>query len=236
MKSQTDFANLMRQIAHEIKNPLYLIGGNIEVISDLMNVHGKVVQKSLTSVGTAVARIDRIVNSMMKYGDSLKGYSPTEFQIEKLLLDVVDLSKGACKTKGISISVDCTNSLYVLCDEARVGQALINLVVNAIQYTLAGGQIIVAAAEAEGKLGRNINFVRISVTDTGIGIPKDKLESIFLPSITSKQSHHNYGLGLAMVYQTVVESNGHVEVQSEVGKGTTFNIYLPVASVSDRKY
>ena len=116
-------------------------------------------------------------------------------------------------------------------DGARIGQALINLISNSLQYTPPRGKLTLSDSAAIFKSPvsphPDTEGICIYVTDTGCGIPQDKIDAIFSPSISSKKAEHNFGLGLAIVFQTIAQSRGVIEVASEVGKGTTFMLNLP---------
>lgn len=231
MKSQTEFASLTRQIAHEIKNPMHMIRGNAEIVVDLREDQSEKIKPCLQAVVEAIDRIEKIVDAMMRYGDSQKGFSPEMITAKRLLESIAQLAMGNCKNKLIKLEVNCPEDLTFFADDKRIGQALINLLSNSLQYTPAKGQITLSAAPATYKSPHEphepLEGVCLFVTDTGCGIPADKIEAIFAPSITSNNAEHNFGLGLAIVFQTMTESNGLVKVESEVGKGTTFMLYLP---------
>jgi signal transduction histidine kinase len=106
-------------------------------------------------------------------------------------------------------------------DPHQITQALINLVVNAIESTEAGGSITISTALEPG--GRN---TRIDVRDTGTGIPPERLRQVFEPFFTTKES--GTGLGLSIAHGIIVQHNGRIEVASQPQQGTTFTITLPV--------
>ena len=102
-------------------------------------------------------------------------------------------------------------------------QALINLVLNAVEATEPGGQIRVQTAPADG------GGIDIRISDTGMGIPEDQLDKIFDPFFTTKEM--GTGLGLAITHGIVEQHGGTIEVTSRVGEGTTFRIHLPADTV-----
>ena len=116
-----------------------------------------------------------------------------------------------------------------------IEQVLVNLCVNARDAMPEGGSLIIETENVmltesycEDHLWASPGrYVLISVTDTGCGVPRDKLESVFEPFYTTKPAHKGTGLGLSMVYGIVRQHDGIVNVYSEVGKGTTFKVYLP---------
>ncbi len=135
------------------------------------------------------------------------------------------------------------HDLIVKADKIQIEQVLMNLATNARDAMPHGGKLTISAAEVliderfikihqYGSLG---SYAVISVTDTGIGIEKTALEHIFDPFFTTKEVNKGTGLGLAMVYGTIKQHDGFINVYSEPGIGTTFKIYLPLTEISDQQ-
>jgi len=120
--------------------------------------------------------------------------------------------------------------LQVHADRNMLDQVILNLAVNARDAMPRGGTLHIATAPASGGT-RPGPFGRITVRDTGIGIPREVLPRIFEPFFTTKEAGHGTGLGLATAFGIVEQHGGWIEVESEVGVGTTFRVHLPVASV-----
>ena len=110
----------------------------------------------------------------------------------------------------------------VECDAAQIQQALLAMLINAIEATPEGGRVSVAAA-ADAPAAR----VRLQIADTGRGIPPDVIDHIFEPFFSTKSQAAGVGLGLAIVYGIVQRHAGRVAVESEINQGTTFHIVLP---------
>jgi len=114
----------------------------------------------------------------------------------------------------------------VVCDGAQVQQVILALALNALEATPSNGRVsIEAAREGDG--------VKIVVADTGWGIPKEHLDRIFEPFFTTKEAGKGVGLGLAVVYGIVNGHHGRIDVQSELGQGTTFTVHLPARQPED---
>jgi CheY-like chemotaxis protein len=163
--------------------------------------------------------------------------------MELSVLDLNDLLRGLMKMLRRLLGEDIAMSLHgqqslprVEADAGMVEQVVINLCVNARDAMSRGGQLILrteavevsaeaAAANAEARAG---HFVRLSVTDTGCGMDEKTQRRIFEPFFTTKEIGKGTGLGLATVYGIAKQHRGWVEVESAVGRGTTFRVHLPV--------
>lgn len=136
--------------------------------------------------------------------------------------------------EGISLEIKLTDKdLPVMADSTLMEQVLINLCINACDAMPAGGVLgiqtdPVELGEKYFKDGKPGMYARISVSDTGTGMDEQTKERMFEPFFTTKEVGKGTGLGLAMVYGIIKQHDGNIDAQSETGKGTTFNIYLPI--------
>ena len=157
-------------------------------------------------------------------GESTSGL----IQVQKLVDEVLMVLARDPQKDGIALRVQVQPELLVDGDEVQLEQVLLNLLINARQAMLGkGGSLWVKAAMVDGE-----DELRIQVIDTGPGIPEKLLPKIFQPFFTTKGTTKKgeakgTGLGLAICKEIVEHHKGRIEVQSEVGKGTTFSIYLP---------
>ena len=144
----------------------------------------------------------------------------------------------------IEVTVDVPDELHdIVGDATQVQQVLMNLCVNARDAMEDGGRIDISAFPAEFSeeaAHRNIDakpgrYVCLVVSDTGTGIPEEVIDKIFEPFFSTKAEGEGTGLGLSTAYSIVKSHNGFVDVESEAGEGTTFRVYLPVATSSDRR-
>jgi signal transduction histidine kinase len=135
------------------------------------------------------------------------------------------LVQPAAANAGLSMEVRLDQDLpEVLLDEELMTQALVNVLMNAVQATPTGGKIIVRTRATE-------DHVEFSVSDTGRGIPPGDLEQIYKPFFTTR--HSGTGLGLSITRETIGHHGGTIEVRSKVGRGTTFTITLPKEPVAE---
>ena len=205
-------------IAHEIKNPLSVIKGAIDILKkDSINSETK--NQMLSFIEEDVARIDRLVK------DFLQLSRPNNLNIVKANLKDL-LSSTAEKFSvmyGKTIQVEADDALFET-DVALVERILSNLIDNAFE----------AGATTVKLTGRKSNgIIEILVSDNGCGIPKDSVEDIFKPFFTTKDK--GTGLGLSVVLQAVYALGGSVEVFSKEGEGTTFKIVFPEKGVDHGK-
>jgi signal transduction histidine kinase len=129
---------------------------------------------------------------------------------------------------GIQLQLDLATDLpHVQCDPAQIEQVVLALVMNSIDAMPRGGNLWLRT-----RLNDSRDEVEIQVRDDGMGIPADILPQLFEPFLTTKESGHGVGLGLAISRGIIERHNGHIEVQSEAGKGTTFTITLPLEAGS----
>jgi two-component system NtrC family sensor kinase len=116
----------------------------------------------------------------------------------------------------------------VTLDRTQIQSVLINMILNSLDATEPGGNIDIRTANAISAGDKGRRGVEIVITDTGCGIPQDHLSKLFDPFFTTKEVGQGTGLGLAVSYGIIQRHGGNIMVQSEVDKGTTFTIWLPI--------
>jgi len=223
-------------IAHDFNNILQALWGNITLAK--MNLEPESKSAGLLAESEkACSRAASLTQQLLTFA---KGGLPVKkvISIGDLLKKSVDF---ALHGSGVKCVYSIPDNLWLMeLDEGQINQVINNLIINADQAMPDGGAIKVSAEnfvlDAENKvLGIPLDdgkYVKISFEDQGIGIKKDHLLRIFDPYFTTKQS--GSGLGLAISYSIIDKHDGHINVKSEVGKGCTFEIYLPVSETSIR--
>jgi two-component system cell cycle sensor histidine kinase/response regulator CckA len=220
-------------IAHDFNNLLMAIQGNTSLM--LLNTHRTHPHYEM------VKNIEKQVQSGAKLTKQLLGYArkgnyevkPTN--LKKLVEETSDTFRRA--KKEITIHQDLAEDTFAIeADQGQIEQLLLNLYVNAADAMPGGGDLYlktnnVTHDHMRGKLyqAKPGKYVLLTVTDTGIGIDKEAKERIFEPFFTTKEMGRGTGLGLASAYGIVKSHAGYIDVESEKGCGTTFNIHLPAS-------
>ncbi|MCS7074234.1 MAG: HAMP domain-containing histidine kinase, partial [Bacteroidia bacterium] len=176
----------------------------------------------------------RLVNDILDLSKLESGSATLNLKpviISDFLLGILQGFQPLTLTKGISISQKVSSNPTILGDESKLTQVFINFLSNAVKFTPKGGSITVTVDQATDKDGKPM--AKISIADTGIGIPKDKIPYLFEKFSALQRSgtagEKGTGLGMSIAMELVNQHRGYIEVASEEGKGTTFTIFLPVA-------
>ena len=211
-------------IAHELRNPLVGIGSTAKVLLDEMSDDDPI-RGEVEVILHETRRLDRIVNQIVDYAQPRR-IAPTRVDMVPLVDEVSRLMKQKLEEKRLSIHTSFSPMIGELnADRDQLRQVLLNVVHNAIDATPAGGEPIEVTTH---ELRRNDRpGTVIQVKDAGSGIPQDVLPQVFQPFMTfGKRS--GTGLGLAICKNIVESHEGDIYVASEVGKGTTIGIWLPL--------
>ena len=232
-------------VIHEINNPLSIIAGYAQLLArDLASVNeggqdaSHNVQERLAIIHREVERCKDITQRFLKFSRTTQR-EVEPFEVVKLLEDTAALVKAHPANQSAEISFSVSDpTLKINVHAAELMQVLINLGVNALQAMNGEGTLSftaeTCASPPENPSFRSQTFdpqrplVKIDVTDSGGGISPENLKKIFEPYFTTKTQ--GTGLGLAIVCELVGNYGGLIDVQSTVGQGTTFSVYLPLAS------
>lgn len=222
-------------IAHDYNNMLGVIVGNIQLVQETANLDGKSKQR-LGKALSAAQRNAELTKKML--GFSRTQQSETRLTaVNKFITNLEEIIKTSL-TAVIKVDSSLLAGLWLVdIDPAEFEDMMLNLTINARDAMPDGGTL---GLKTENKIfgdrevreipgSRAGEFVMISVSDTGVGIPDEIREQIFDPFFSTKETGKGTGLGLSMVYAFVQRSHGFVKVDSEPGQGTTFRIFLPRA-------
>ena len=221
-------------LAHEIKNPLSTMAINLALLQEEWERAGSVrnpdrpertprEERSLKRIRTMqreVARLEQILEEFLHYARGGEINRKPE-DISRIVRELTEFVEPEDEQAGIRHHVDLPVGMpLVLVDEAQIKQAVLNLLVNARQAMPDGGELIV-------QVRRSGNEVELNVTDTGVGMSPEALEHCFEEYWSDKKG--GTGLGLATTKRIIQEHGGVIRVVSETGRGTSFQVYLPLA-------
>ena len=220
-------------VAHDFNNLLTVIIGNCEFLL-MRHPAGDPSFKELNEVHQNALRAATLVGQLLAFSRK-QTMQPKVLALNDVVGELAQMLRRLLR-EGIELRVEKDEALWpVHADEAQMSNALINLVVNARDAMPDGGAVIVRLSNeivaTSSSLGSAImppgDYVRLEVADTGIGMSKEIQSKIFDPFFTTKPVGQGTGLGLATVYGIVKQSGGFIDVRSDVGRGTSFFIYLP---------
>ncbi len=217
-------------VAHEINNPLTGIltyaklllkkfKSNPQLPSDFENAG-----KHLEVIASESARCGEIVKNLLLFARQSK-VSLQPNNLNQLLLESIRLVQHKIDLINLETHMQLEESLPpVVCDAQLIRQALVALLINAIEAVTPGEGIL----EVLSRLSADRNRVEISIRDNGIGMDEETKRHIFEPFFTTKEQGKGVGLGLAVVYGIISQHSGEIDVKAALGEGTTFTIQLPV--------
>ena len=210
-------------IAHELNNPLTTVTGFTELVLDELSEDADN-RPDLELVLKESLRARDVVRRLLDFSRRTES-ERTRVDLNELLDDVVSLTGHLLHTSGVQLEVALGKNLpWVSVDRNQMKQVFLNLFHNALQAMPTGGQLSVKTG-ARQRDGRK--WVVASIKDTGVGIPEKDIERIFEPFFTTRSGQGGTGLGLSVTYGIISDHGGEIEVDSEIGKGTNFNVWLP---------
>jgi signal transduction histidine kinase len=216
----TALGRLTSGVAHEVKNPLNAMTIHLELLRERLGAAGEGVRENLDVIGSEIKRLDRAVQGFLKF------VRPQELtlaavDLNELLRGLEALLQPEWQPSGVRFVTDLDPRIFsIRGDEELLRQAFLNMLLNACQAMPDGGTIRIATALEQGE------SARIAIADEGVGIPGEELDKIFSLYYTTKAG--GSGIGLSLVYRIVQMHDGSIDVTSEVGKGTTFVVRIPL--------
>ncbi|OGC50061.1 hypothetical protein A2716_01155 [candidate division WWE3 bacterium RIFCSPHIGHO2_01_FULL_40_23] len=215
------------EAAHEIKTPLTIIKSNAEVTLSKERTQ-KEYEASLTQVLTYTEELSKSVSGLIDLAWSRTKDIQKHFKRVNLsfaLKEVCDNARYLCENKGLSLKCSIEDDLFVTGKEEKLSQVFYNLLDNAVKYTTEGGNIII-------ELSKKGDLAVVKVFDSGVGIDKKELETIFDRFYRSEGNKNikGHGLGLSIASSIIKAHNGTIEAESERNKGTIFTVTLPLSS------
>ena len=224
-------SQFLASMSHELRTPLNAIGGYAELIE--MGLGGSVSDQQreyLSRIRSSQQHLLRIINDLLNYSRIEAGklhYDEEPVAMASVIETVTGMIEPQTTTKGITLRVPpCPADVIAIGDRLKIEQIVLNLLSNASKFTPSGGTITVTCRAGD-------DSVTLTVTDTGPGIPTERLEDIFEPFVQLGRSlssgHEGAGLGLAISRDLARAMGGNVTVESASGKGAIFTLRLPKA-------
>ncbi len=229
-------SEMIRMASHDLKNPLQAAMANLELLQDdLVPVDNPEIELSLTTINTQLGRMNKIINGVLDLERIKGGQLVTELCSAKdIVTSVVDDMQHQITQKHITVSVDVSAELPLFkADPDQFGQALVNLLENAVKFTHDGGQVSIQVTLENTHL-------RFAIADTGIGIPLELQANVFERFWRGGQRGQKgaeyitgTGLGLSLVKSIVENHNGEIWLTSTPGIGTVFYVDIPATIESE---
>ena len=218
-------------VAHDFNNLLMIVGGNLEL---LKGGRGDA-QQVIAGIEQAVARGENLVRQLLSFSRR-QSLHPEVLDLSSWTPKLIELLRPSLRGD-IDLAAEVTDNIWpVEADPGELELALLNIAVNARDAMPRGGRITVSVRniqmEGQSTDGLSGDFVRIAVSDTGIGIPAHLLPKVFDPFFTTKEVGKGTGLGLSQVHGFAKQAGGTALIDSRVGEGTTVALFLPRARTS----
>lgn len=214
---------LVSDISHQTKTPIANVKLYLEMMTDETDFEKN--QEYMRKMGGQIDKLDFLLQSMVKMSRLETGTIKIQKQ-NTLLSDTLAMAISnvviKAENKAIKINVEYDEKLKLIHDKKWTAEAIFNVLDNAVKYTANGGDIHIVVCKEE-------LFTKISIKDNGKGIAPERLGTIFTRFYREPEVHDNegIGIGLYLAREIITLQNGYIEVQSKVGKGSTFMIYLP---------
>ena len=213
---------LTANVAHEIRNPITVIGGLTERLKKSF-AHEAKEREYIELISSEAKKLEEILKDVLVFSD--KGVFKRELHdIRKIINDSLYAYEDTCKNASIEIKKLLGDVPPIFIDESQVGVAINNLISNAIDAMPDGGTLTIIT-NIEYLSGKN--HVAVKVMDTGVGISEEKLTMIYEPFFTTKTIKQEAWLGLPITRKIVEGHGGLIKADSLVGKGSTFALYFP---------
>ena len=239
VEKMASLGSLAATVAHELNNPLEGILTFARLLikrikkSDLPSSFADPMRQELTLVADEAQRCGNVVKNLLVFAWQ-KGGSFQDVSMKTVVDRCALLMNHHAQMHNVALQASCPEDLIVRCDPNQIQQALIALMVNAIEAMAstpdrtAGGTLTIEVRRSVQQ-----DAVQVIVKDTGIGMNEETQAHIFEPFFTTKSEGKGVGLGLAVVYGIVERHHGHIDVESVVGRGATFIMTLPVTQPAD---
>jgi two-component system NtrC family sensor kinase len=225
-EKMASLGTLTSGVAHELNNPLNNISTSVQILlEELQDTDEEYHKELLRETEHQVDRARDIVKALLEFARDTS-FSPRPVRLKDLVEKTLKLIRGEVPAN-VSIELDIPDGISAELDPRRIQQVLINLIINGVQAMEGRGRMDILATEAP-----DIRGFYLQIKDTGQGISPENLPKIFTPFFTTKIAGHKdvgegSGLGLSVCHGIIEQHGGYIKVDSELGKGTTFTVFLP---------
>jgi signal transduction histidine kinase len=215
------FGRIASGLVHDLKHPVKSIE-NASHLLERMYDDANYRKTFRRTVDREFEKINAFLSNLHTLTHDIP-YHPARLKLKPLLEGVIDTFSEQARQKGIRIELSVDDEeLKVNVDKLSITRALSNIVVNGLQAIPDEGELVIRAGSLSDGTG---DWIRLEIGDTGCGMPPERLETVFGDFVTTKRK--GLGLGLALTKRILDQHSARVEVESEVGKGTTFRLYFP---------
>ncbi len=223
--------DFVANVTHEIKTPLTAIMGFVETLQEGAIEDRETAKKFLSTIARHAERLNRLVDDLLTISNTELGEIHFSFEsvaLSGIAQSVLHMIQQKAEEKKIEIASAIPEGLPLIrADRDRLSQVLINVLDNAVKFTPEGGRVTLAASPAAGQ------EVVVRIIDTGIGVPKDEIsrlgERFYRVDKTRSRELGGTGLGLSIVKHLMAAHKGRMEIESQLGRGTSVSLYFPAA-------
>jgi len=225
-EKQASVGRLAAGVAHEINNPLTGVLTFTHMLLRRKDLNGEV-REDLETIAQSTERVRRIVKGLLDFSRQT-AIEPEPTDVNALITETVGLVANQALVRGVEIEFDPGDGVPLrTLDKSQFQSVLLNIIINALDATESGGRISIETGIGVSTDRESHRGIDIIISDTGCGIPPEDLDRLFDPFFTTKEVGKGTGLGLSVSLGIVERHGGTIRVQSRVGKGSTFVIWLP---------
>ncbi len=218
-------------ISHDLRNPVFATASMLDILADDPQAFKEDEKPAiLNDLRNSMKEVHSLLENLLSWSRAQRDkmvYEPSDNDIQDIVSSNISLLSGIAKDKQIRLHSDITSPIKAFCDYNTINTVIRNLISNALKFTPEAGEVRISAASKE-------NMVEISITDSGVGIPKENIEKLFHlgEQLTTygTRNEKGSGLGLLLCKEFVVKNGGTIQVDSEEGKGSCFRFTLPATA------
>ena len=213
---------LTANVAHEIRNPITVIGGLANKIREGSSF-GANERELIEIISLEAKRLEDILREVLIFSNK-PFFRKEKIDIRKIISESLDFYRNILEKASVKVTTELNDVPNIYIDRRQVKEGIDNLISNAIDAMPDGGKLTISVQE---KVLRGKNYVTVKITDSGVGISEENMLMIFEPFFTTKVTKKETGLGLSITKKIVEGHGGFIKIDSKVGKGSAFILYFP---------